>query len=479
MMIQKRNQELFPKKSSFLLQGKNTFFSVFHLFHYRKNFFLTIFINLFLNDMILEKEIINTSKKGTLNENKDKYNIHGKNKMKNFPQKCRRINSKQTNFSSLLISLFLLFVNYELAKSFSGQYGDKLKLFEKKNTIKYLLKNNRTKDFARQNFFSKFSLFSHEINNEEENENIGILKKITSVFPFSQFISIKFLSLKKKLKIISRENVKPNSLLIKGRITDEETSNSNVNVVENVREEDSDILFEKEIKKKKLLEKTKIAENSNIEKIENNNVNNVNDDNSLSNQIKENNDNNHYNLSSVPKGNSPIYHHSTLVSFRTAGNWKEKRKSWGKYKKNTGWRDPYRDGEDSVIEGGGTFFWRFFAEMMCSNDIGRGDFRRGSDEENKNSCNNHGENVEEGEKDGDKEENREHECEIKKEDNFQEGVIGFIQSSSGTFFVRNVESSFDFTEDSSDELNQNKDMLIEKQLLKSIRNYANPTRPKF
>ena len=62
----------------------------------------------------------------------------------------------------------------------------------------------------------------------------------------------------------------------------------------------------------------------------------------------------------------------------------------------------------------------------------------------------------------------------------QDDVIGCIQSSCGRFFIRNVESSFDFTEeDSLDEPNHDRDILLERELMKSIRNYSNPPKPKF
>ena len=49
-----------------------------------------------------------------------------------------------------------------------------------------------------------------------------------------------------------------------------------------------------------------------------------------------------------------------LISFHTAGNWKNKKRSWLKYKKTTGWQDPYRDGEDYFLNP----CWRFFAEIF-------------------------------------------------------------------------------------------------------------------
>ena len=62
----------------------------------------------------------------------------------------------------------------------------------------------------------------------------------------------------------------------------------------------------------------------------------------------------------------------------------------------------------------------------------------------------------------------------------QDGVIGCIQSTYGRFFIRNAESSFDFTEeDSLEEPNHDRDILMERELMKSIRNYSNPPRSKF
>ena len=153
----------------------------------------------------------------------------------------------------------------------------------------------------------------------------------------------------------------------------------------------------------------------------------------------------------------------------------KKRNSWKKYKKNTGWRDPYRDGEDSIIEGGGTFFWRFFAEMISDSMTGR--------EKSKNRANIEGKRriIDELENSTEKNgiEIKGHESRLEAID-MQDDVIGCIQSSYGRFFIRNVESSFDFTEeDSLDEPNHDRDILMERELMKSIRNFSNSPKPKF
>ena len=292
----------------------------------------------------------------------------------------------------------------------------------------------------------------------------------------------------------------------------------------------------------------------NSDAINNDNYNN-HDKNNIDNSHHDNNDinngNNQYNNNIDHNNNNfnnnnfhPIISQSPLVSFHTAGNWKDKKKSWGKYKKNTGWRDPYRDGEDSGIGYGGTFFWRFFAELF-SDSRGYGERgERGSDRRERGSLNavrggvnnfeNNDNNIKGKERKDAKnkleneESNEEflssniieNTIEIEKEkkerkkffldyddDEVQEGVIGCIQSNCGTFFIRNVECSFDFTEDEDEDDNGNNnkdddnhendengrrkdgekgkkknkssDYLIERELLKSIRNYANPSRPKF
>lgn len=253
-----------------------------------------------------------------------------------------------------------------------------------------------------------------------------------------------------------------------------------------------------------------------------------------------NNDHNNLNQILITPNKSPLTHttaHTTtpLISFQTAGNWKIKKKTWLKYKKNTGWQDPYRDGEDNQNP-----LWRFFAEVFYSggggggrgsvsgggrggsgrvSESGSGDGRvreRGGVEEKKMSAeisvesDNYGYNK--NGYDNDDVYNNEsasnhaintitstsppphstttthttthnkQNIEITSEhyhDELQIGVIGYIKSETGTFFIRNNDTNIEFETVKTEKTEMSQEFLTEMELYKSIRTYAHPTNPKF
>jgi hypothetical protein len=166
-----------------------------------------------------------------------------------------------------------------------------------------------------------------------------------------------------------------------------------------------------------------------------------------------------------------------LISFHTAGNWKDKKKSWGKYKKNTGWRDPYRDGEDFH----GFHPWRYFAEMFAGKKHKKSDttsiISSSESLKNKKSIKNAStdlhinmntvmdENMDLG----------------VHADIMQDGVLGSIKSESGILYIRNTETPPEYytSENENGEEKNDPESSVERELYRSIRDYAHPRKPKF
>ena len=229
--------------------------------------------------------------------------------------------------------------------------------------------------------------------------------------------------------------------------------------------------------------------------------------------IETNNDNmnnNQFNQLSIKTSmldkNLTITHKkSSLISFQTAGNWKVKKRTWSKYRKNTGWKDPYRDGEDSFQNP----LWRFFAEIFFNNtpsllqskigSVKEKRMREGMDMSKKEEKgrresekidkvgddydNNYDDVNGHGFKHGGNANSTPHqEKEIIMEfnhDDLQIGVIGYIKSETGTFYIRNNDSNIEFETVKSGESEMSPEFLSEMELFKSIRHFAHPSQPKF
>jgi hypothetical protein len=166
-----------------------------------------------------------------------------------------------------------------------------------------------------------------------------------------------------------------------------------------------------------------------------------------------------------------------LISFHTAGNWKDKKKSWGKYKKNTGWRDPYRDGEDFH----GFHPWRYFAEMFAGKKHKKSDTvltTRSSEilkneKSTKNAPTDHHINM-----NTVMDENMDLDIHA---DIMQDGVLGSIKSESGTLYIRNTDTPSEYyaSENESGDERNDPESSVERELYRSIRDYAHPGKPKF
>ena len=64
-------------------------------------------------------------------------------------------------------------------------------------------------------------------------------------------------------------------------------------------------------------------------------------------------------------------------------------------------------------------------------------------------------------------------------DELQIGVIGYIKSETGTFYIRNNNTNIEFETVKSDKTEMSPEFLTEMELFKSIRNFAHPSHPKF
>ena len=430
----------------------------------RWNYFSVIFFHFYLNrkSSINDKKDCNQNEEHEIMEKKNK-NLYKEEKIiKGKEEKTKINNNQKFTIFPLFLSLFLLLFQFQVTESYLNQYNMKIKLSPKINLV-------RNSNKRQKKIISQFCLHAYEVDDEEKKkEKENIFSKFPFILPFRSFISIKFSLIKNKINNLSAKTMDQDSIENKEKIIDDENISSDINETENIREEDSSTLLDKNTDEESMSDKLAIVNTES----KNDNSKNAFDSNY---QLDERTRHSVVPFS-VPQGFTPIKH--ALVSFQTAGNWKKKRNTWKKYKKNTGWRDPYRDGEDSGIEGGGTFFWRFFAEMISDSMTGRKNSKSGIFFERHSSV------IDElGSVDGKREKK---ELEIKKyesrveDSDMQDGVIGCIQSTYGRFFIRNAESSFDFTEeDSLEEPNHDRDILMERELMKSIRNYSNPPRSKF
>ena len=181
------------------------------------------------------------------------------------------------------------------------------------------------------------------------------------------------------------------------------------------------------------------------------------------------------------------YIKTPLVSFQTAGSWKDKKKSWGKYKKNTGWRDPYRDGEDIY----GFHPWRYFAEMFGGKKQQNKNIEKplhsGLNSPNSVILKNEKSTINTTADDKNvKNVNMNTVMDVDMvldvyTDILQEGVLGSIKSESGILYIRNTETSPELyaPENESSDKKENPESLVERELYRSIRNYAHPVKPKF